>query len=147
MGLLLLLFAHDFHSSIIIWLNWHRFLQKIWWWPCWYIYCPYSTRLLWLKTRKNIGLREKVSFCRFRGGPSITHGGPLISVAAVLHKKWLTQVVFLKFEIMGALRFAARQNLQKIESTEWENQHLSLSIQVWCWKGFNPISTSIHPYP
>ena len=97
--------------------------------------------------RQNSGPGGKMSFCRFRGGPSDTRGGPLISVAAVLHKKWLTQVVFLKFEIMGALRFAARQNLQKIESTEWENQHLSLSIQVWRWKGFNPISTSIHPYP
>ena len=45
---------------------------------------------------------------------------------------------------MGALRFAARHILQKIERTDWENQHLTLSIQVWRWKGFNPISTSIH---
>ena len=36
--------------------------------------------------RQNSGPGGKMSFCRFRGGPSDTRGGPLISVAAALYK-------------------------------------------------------------
>ena len=36
--------------------------------------------------RKNICPSGKISFCRFREGPSDTRGGPLISVAAALYK-------------------------------------------------------------